>query len=587
MTATMEELKTHPQFDAQSIYRKEIARPQKQFSLNRVAFRKQIPISLRIDFAGERECGRLMRLGTFLRPICARISSISGTGILTAALLIHLSGFGSKAADAFTEDFSGTTLTPLLIKPNVFASGANANPVGTLQNPSSNLRQFVTTAAADYNTVDFEMAVTVTVRASNPSQTAFVGLGSGIPDPAYFTEPHTSVYFRLFPNDFLSGTLDLTVSTAPASPTTVVVSSSPHPGEGTHRVQIKKVANFVTLSCDVNYTGGPFVADYTVTRRMDTQLAFLNSTNSRLFFGVQGANTTFDDLSIKVSPKASFDPLLGLIAYYPFNGNANDSTTNGINGTVLNGSFDLDRFSNPTNAIRLTGIRNPESNVKFPTAAGRLNLPNDFTVSAWAKLEGGTEGPRFVSTSGFELTFQDPSRPTNGINFNNSFANGGFAAAFTTNTFQKGKWLQVVGRRIGSTLSIFVNGKLEGEAVASLPQSYNRGFTPEIGGNSGNDADAFGGLVDEVRFYNRPLTDSEIAALYRIESLPPDTLAIRTKTVRVSLGLRLGIGYQLESSDNLTSWNPVGLPFTATNTVLEADFDSDAFGQYFRLKRVP
>ncbi len=528
-----------------------------------------------------------MRLGNFIRPLSAHLYSRFGISLSIAVMAILSTTADSIAADSFTEDFSGTTLTPLLIKPNIFASGANANPVGTLQNPSSNLRQFVTTAAADYSTVDFEMAITVTVRASNPSQTAFVGFGSGIPDPAYFTEPHTSAYFRLFPNDFLSGTLDLTVSTAPASPTTVVVSSSPHPGEGTHRVQIKKTANFVSFSCDVNYAGGPFVADYTVTRRMDTELSFLNSTNSRLFLGVQGANTTFVDLIIKVFPKTSFDPSQGLIAYYPFNGNANDGTTNGINGTIQNGSFDLDRFSNPTNAIRLTGVRNPESNVKFPTAAGKLNLPNDFTVSAWAKLEGGTEGPRFVSTAGFELTFQDPSRPTNGINFNNSFANGGFAAAFTTNTFQKGKWHQVVGRRIGSTLSVFVNGKLEGEAVASSPQSYNRGFTPEIGGNSGIDADAFGGLIDEVRFYNRPLTDSEIASLYRIESLPPDTLSIRTKAVRVSLGLRLGIGYQLESSDNLTSWNPVGSPFTATNTVLEADFDSDAFGQYFRLKRIP
>ena len=99
--------------------------------------------------------------------------------------------------------------------------------------------------------------------------------------------------------------------------------------------------------------------------------------------------------------------------------------------------------------------------------------------------------------------------------------------------------------------------------------------------------DAFGGLIDEVRFYNRPLTEADIAALYRIETLPPDTLSIRTKTVRVSLGLRLGIGYQLESSDNLTNWNPVGSSFTATNSFLEADFDSDGTGKYFRLKRVP
>jgi hypothetical protein len=80
----------------------------------------------------------------------------------------------------------------------------------------------------------------------------------------------------------------------------MIVSKPPHPGEGTHRIQLKKVGDVLTMGCQVDYAGGPFVADYSISRNIRHDLPFLNSSNSRLFFGVQGANTTFDDLSVRV-----------------------------------------------------------------------------------------------------------------------------------------------------------------------------------------------------------------------------------------------------------------------------------------------
>ena len=158
------------------------------------------------------------------------------------------------------------------------------------------------------------MELTVSVVGPGPSQCAFVGMGSAIPDPNYFTEPHTSIYFRLFPNDFLEGSLGLTVSSQAANGrpggeghVERIVSRAPHPGVGVHRVQLRKIGNLLTFNCDVDYRGGSFVADYSVSRRLDTELAFLNESNSRLFFGVQGANTTFDDLSVRFLPTLSIE----------------------------------------------------------------------------------------------------------------------------------------------------------------------------------------------------------------------------------------------------------------------------------------
>lgn len=230
------------------------------------------------------------------------------TSFLWATIAIIAFDTAAKAADSFSENFSNTNITTRLIAPAGYIFGTNATPVGTAQNAVfSDFREYITTAAADYNTVDFVMEITVSVRGPGPSQTAFVGFGSAIPDPNYFTEPHTSIYLRLFPDDFLDGALGLSISTDPSHHEEAVDSSSLHPGEGTHRVQLRKVANVLRLSCDVDYAGGPFVADYSVTRRMDTDLAFLNDSNSRLFFGVQGTNTTFDDLTVTVLPRLSIE----------------------------------------------------------------------------------------------------------------------------------------------------------------------------------------------------------------------------------------------------------------------------------------
>src|SRR5213594_3175568 len=127
---------------------------------------------------------------------------------LWAAFVLVTSETTAKAADSFSENFQNTTVTPYLVAPTRYVFGINDTPFGTAQDAVfGTFREYITTAASDYNTVDFVMEITVSVHGPGPSQTAFVGLGSAIPDPNYFTEPHTSIYFRLFPDDFLNGAL--------------------------------------------------------------------------------------------------------------------------------------------------------------------------------------------------------------------------------------------------------------------------------------------------------------------------------------------------------------------------------------------
>ena len=45
----------------------------------------------------------------------------------------------------------------------------------------------------------------------------------------------------------------------------------------------------------------------------------------------------------------------GLVAYYPFNGNANDESGNQLHGTVDGATLTIDRFGNIDNAYNFDG----------------------------------------------------------------------------------------------------------------------------------------------------------------------------------------------------------------------------------------
>ncbi len=48
----------------------------------------------------------------------------------------------------------------------------------------------------------------------------------------------------------------------------------------------------------------------------------------------------------------------GLVAYYPFNGNAKDESGNGNNGSVFGATLTMDRFGNDRSAYEFNGTDN-------------------------------------------------------------------------------------------------------------------------------------------------------------------------------------------------------------------------------------
>src|ERR1017187_6660333 len=72
----------------------------------------------------------------------------------------------------------------------------------------------------------------------------------------------------------------------------------------------------------------------------------------------------------------------GLVAYYPFNGNANDASGNGNNGTIQGGvALAPDRFDNANSAYLFNGV---DGYIDIGSPAG--NSPVYLTETAWVKI---------------------------------------------------------------------------------------------------------------------------------------------------------------------------------------------------------
>jgi hypothetical protein len=208
----------------------------------------------------------------------------------------------------FTDDFSSTSANSNLSVPSGWTFGTDSTPNGVAQNNASEYdpdseefvtpRTYISTVATSYNTIDFIYELTFSVGGGGGG-IAFFGIGSGQPNVNFYDEPYAAFFLRQWPTTAGNGQTGWTISTIadPASPSENVF-ADPGTGNGTYRAQLLKSGDSLTLGIDVNYIGGPFAADFAITKSLLTDLGFLNATNSTLFFGTADTATTFDNLLV-------------------------------------------------------------------------------------------------------------------------------------------------------------------------------------------------------------------------------------------------------------------------------------------------
>ncbi|MBW7842795.1 MAG: LamG domain-containing protein, partial [Ignavibacterium sp.] len=204
----------------------------------------------------------------------------------------------------------------------------------------------------------------------------------------------------------------------------------------------------------------------------------------------------------------------GLVAYYPFNGNANDESGRGNNGTVNGASLTQDRFGINNRAYQFDGIND------YISIADNPNLFSDeLTISWWYKLtetpgaawvvigwvDGGHRYQQFFS--GGQLSyFNGYNLTAPGLYFN---------PIYNLNYLNVWKHIVVTYQKTSattSTTSIYVDGELKQTDNHTLAMDYASGIEFKIGKNvNGN---FFKGALDDFRIFSRVLNQNEIVELY-------------------------------------------------------------------------
>ena len=203
----------------------------------------------------------------------------------------------------------------------------------------------------------------------------------------------------------------------------------------------------------------------------------------------------------------------GLAAYYPFTGNANDASGNGYNGNPVNLTLTFDRKGEKKSAYLFDKV-DSYIDVSNKPIVGSGNSPR--SIFAWAKTRDNSQYVRIFaggSTSpgqSFNILLM-----WNGIPVFMGWAPYDFlpnSGARITD----GKWHLIGITYDGNTLKTWVDGINQNTCTISLNTVGNNnliGYPNEIGTYGVTTDHRFKGSLDEFRFYNRVLTQSEITYL--------------------------------------------------------------------------
>jgi hypothetical protein len=225
--------------------------------------------------------------------------------------------------------------------------------------------------------------------------------------------------------------------------------------------------------------------------------------------GIDAPGLDVEQARVKLTACGSI-PTDGIVAWYSLNGNANDMSGLGNHGTNHG-------------AVLVTGRDGQQSHAYwFDNSSDYINIPDapslrltEWTICAWVKIDqfiGRTilgklsdangkynyaiiDGGSSVIRSQYELCNND----------NDHYSNASGVPV--------GQWVFFVSRRNAATgaHSTFVNGAMSSNQIYNnIPCANAR----DLRLGAADYHPAFYGAMDDVRIYNRPLSDAEIMELY-------------------------------------------------------------------------
>jgi hypothetical protein len=217
--------------------------------------------------------------------------------------------------------------------------------------------------------------------------------------------------------------------------------------------------------------------------------------------------------------------LANLIAYYPFNSNANDFSGNSYNGTILSTpvTFPAGKVGNAINFPNnnnATGVEIPDNN-DFSFTDNTNDLP--FTISMWANVSNFSSSTNYlfykVATSNFEYRLSINASGTITFVKSNQLFTAYQTITSASGTITTGVWNHIVITNLSSNIAgvnIYLNGTL-----LTVTRVTTGTYLKMINGTAlptfalGASTTKHRGSIDEAYIWkNRELNATEVLDIY-------------------------------------------------------------------------
>ena len=235
----------------------------------------------------------------------------------------------------------------------------------------------------------------------------------------------------------------------------------------------------------------------------------------------------------------------GLVAHYEFEGNANDSSGNGNNGIEYgNISYSKGVIGQAVNFNGIAsdgGYKNPDR-IKINNNAS-LKFDRYITISYWVEIKGNKvqtsancSGEAITGIGGVILgksgdrngMYIKVSDTSTSIGFQPYLGGKGGGVKNIDSAYKTFRYETYVIDSKTNSIKIYINGKFKEEKIGNIDFSYSNNRDLYIGATYNKYISGIGGacldywypldgLIDDLRIYNRILTNDEINALYNLK----------------------------------------------------------------------
>ena len=246
----------------------------------------------------------------------------------------------------------------------------------------------------------------------------------------------------------------------------------------------------------------------------------------------------------------SYVPTNGLVGWWPFNGNANDESGNGNNGTVNGAMLTADRFENVDKAYSFDGNQNI-----LVQHSNSFNMSSNFSISLWFTVKDFNNVRTLINKNsignGNLDYFNIGILPNSGILYTQFGDGNSTDNILCPNIPNLNLWYNAIFT-VSDSVKFFVNGQLiesHLRTISPLENTENLSF-----GYWQTQSHTYHmGKLDDIGIWNRSLTQQEITALYNgcststISAQPTNQTVNSTNSAQFIVNASSGSSFQWQT----------------------------------------